>query len=579
MKTLKTFSILSILLLQSPLAFGETTESCQIDVSKLQSCPKKNLRMVPKNYQPQILYLGYAGLGSNFEFLEALPEGTMVAISGASKESLQKKIRKELPPAKARAIEAKLLYYPHSYKEPVKAVGLVPEVDNEQGGYIRDLAVLGFDPSTGEIQYNFQKRHWHPEGDELKLCGLKAKMNDLGSGFFNPGFNRGGNVMALPGGQCLVGSNMESDRAQTLCGQGEGIEIVRIPTLGTTVGHIDELVNIIPSSKPAPCNFQIVIADQETHSQILRDNPNELFFREGLIGTNKNTLEEFYSDPNHCQQNGCPAELPQKRVCDLYRANATIKYFQKKLTSEMYEGAPGTPEKTRSQDKASLDQFINLFFSEAKAAAKKLGSKDPAEEAEKKRAEDERKAAIASYGIEYSDEVKDELKRSMKPCSKLTNKDVLEALEASDFSPMKKFIEKQDQKKDSEGVPVHQLLKESLYRLEGAQKSNQKIAESLDKTREILAQNIPAECRSEAFTKLPYLFIDAKAVNPNPANVEAAGNVVITPEQITPAVGEYIQKQYEKMGMKPFSMNTFSKHTGGGNVHCLTNELRLCNPL
>lgn len=558
-----------------PVTWGLTTGDCKIDVTKLQRCPKKNLRLVPKNFQPQILFLDQVRLASDVEFLEALPEGTMVAVTGVAKKSLKESLVEKYPAEKVAEIEKKLLYYPHHTYEAAQAARVAPEVDNEGGGYIRDLAVLGFDPTTGKIQYNFQKKSWHPESDELEICGVKTQMNDLGHQFFNPGYNRGGNVMVMPGGQCLVGESMSHEKALTLCGQGEGVEIVKIPTLGTTVGHIDELVNIIPSNRPAPCNFNIVIADQETHDKILKENPDDRFFQDRYFITNKDTLEEFYFDPNHCQRNGCPARLPQVRVCEFYRAYKTLLYFQNKLTRDMYQGAP-RKGKSRSQDKASL--LLDFFISPAFAGAARIGSETPEDLEAKKREGEAKERAIKNYGLEYTDEVKDELKRSMKKCSELTNKDVLEVMSASNYSQIKEFIENQEQSSENDQVPIHRLLRNALYNIEGNQKANTKITESLEKTRSILAQNIPAECREKAFIKVPYLFIDAKAVNPNPANVLAAGKVVITPEQINPAVGKFIERQYQELGFKPFTVNTFSKHTGGGNVHCLTNELRLCAP-
>ncbi len=556
-------------------SFAYTTKDCKIDVSKLQPCPSKNARLVPKNYQPQILFIKDQEIVSNVEFLETLPEGTMVSVDGSGRDRLRESLAKKYPPAKVAELEKKILFYPHPHLEREDKQGLMPIVDNENGGYIRDLAVLGFDPATGTIQYNYQKRDWHPDGDELEICGLKAQMNDLGSGFFNPGVNRGGNVMALPGGQCLVGENMIPDRALTLCGQGEGVQIIKLPTLGTTVGHIDELVNIIPSPRPAPCNFHIVIADQKTHDQVLKDNPKELFFREKLVSSYKNSLDEYYSDPNKCQMNGCPAKLPQERVCELYKARETLLYFQSKLTSEMIKGAP-TKQRSRSRDKASL--LLDLFISPGYAGGKSLQKITPEEkEAEIKKMK-AKELAISNYGLEYNDEIQNEMGRKMKRCSELTNEDVLTVMNESDYSQIKAFIENQDKDPQNSEVPVHRLIKDALYNIEGNQKANQEIAESLDKTRSILEQNIPAECKESAFVKLPYLFIDAKAVNPNPANVLAAGKAVITPKQITPAVGKYIKDKYEELGLKSFEMNTFSKHTGGGNVHCLTNEMRLCAP-
>ncbi len=471
MKTQKIkllFLALNFILFASSTSLAYTTKDCKIDVSKLQACPNKNGRLVPKNFQPQILFINDQEIVSNAEFLETLPEGTMVSVDGSARDRLKESLAKKFPPEKVAELEKKILYYPNSYYEPEDEIGLMPKVDNETGGYIRDLAVLGFDPSTGTIQYNFQRRNWHTEGDELEICGLKAQMNDLGSQFFNPGYNRGGNVMALPGGQCLVGENMSQDRALTLCGQGEGVQIIKLPTLGTTVGHIDELVNIIPSPRPAPCNFHIVIADQETHDQILKDNPKELFFRENLIGTNKNTLEEFYFDPNKCQVNGCPARLPQERVCDLYRARETLLYFQSKLTSEMIKGVP-SEQRIRSQDKASL--LIDLFLSPSYAGGKAIGSTTPEEEEAQRKEKEAKELAIKNYGLDYNDEIKDELKRKMKKCSELTNEDVLTAMNESDYSQIKAFIENQDKDAQNEEVPVHRLIKKALFNIEGNQKA------------------------------------------------------------------------------------------------------------
>lgn len=60
---------------------------------------------------------------------------------------------------------------------------------------------------------------------------------------------RGGNLLSLPGGACLTSINAPSFFPESVCGKQS--PLVRIDTQKTRVGHIDELVNILPNSKNA----------------------------------------------------------------------------------------------------------------------------------------------------------------------------------------------------------------------------------------------------------------------------------------------------------------------------------------
>jgi hypothetical protein len=80
----------------------------------------------------------------------------------------------------------------------------------------------------------------------------------------------GGNIEGLPGGLCLIGNNQSTGFAQQFCGSPENI--VQINTSWLVVGHVDELVKVVPArypGAPSSCNFSIMLASPSKALELL----------------------------------------------------------------------------------------------------------------------------------------------------------------------------------------------------------------------------------------------------------------------------------------------------------------------
>lgn len=69
------------------------------------------------------------------------------------------------------------------------------------------------------------------------------------------------------------------------------------------------------------------------------------------------------------------------------------------------------------------------------------------------------------------------------------------------------------------------------------------------------------------------------SILPNPTNAVMANDAVIFPEPENPAFKEYLQKQTEKLGLRPSFVDSWNfAHVYFGNVHCVTNRFPYCKP-
>lgn len=84
----------------------------------------------------------------------------------------------------------------------------------------------------------------------------------------------GGNIEGAPGGLCLVGDTQHPEYSQAFCGSEENT--IRIEADWLHVGHVDEIVKIVPSNfadnRPAECRFSVMLASPRKALQLLRAN-------------------------------------------------------------------------------------------------------------------------------------------------------------------------------------------------------------------------------------------------------------------------------------------------------------------
>lgn len=83
--------------------------------------------------------------------------------------------------------------------------------------------------------------------------------------------SRGGNIEGFPGGYCLVGDNTTSEYRHQFCGPAENV--IELDVSWLQVGHIDEVVSVIPISttdgRPAECNFTVAYASPQKAKELI----------------------------------------------------------------------------------------------------------------------------------------------------------------------------------------------------------------------------------------------------------------------------------------------------------------------
>jgi hypothetical protein len=145
------------------------------------------------------------------------------------------------------------------------------------------------------------------------------------------------------------------------------------------------------------------------------------------------------------------------------------------------------------------------------------------------------------------------------------------------FGDLKAWIAKQDEAGNS---AILNELKGKMEKVEAVASGNSEYQRSQDANWKKIQAALPAECRNDPPVRvdMPQLQFNRDGVNPNPTNFQRVGNLVIFPRQFNKSLQAEIEKVYSAGGMKTIAQDTKRFHAGRGNVHCTTNEIRLCQP-
>ncbi len=119
----------------------------------------------------------------------------------------------------------------------------------------------------------------------------------------------GGNIESLPGGICLTGNNMSDEYLSEWCRDPK--MAIKVDTSWLTVGHVDELIKLVPSNQgSAPCNFAVMVASPDKAFEILKNDPHQTFYtfpNEGVSSSDSNLMSKL-----------TPSSFPGEVMCKLY---------------------------------------------------------------------------------------------------------------------------------------------------------------------------------------------------------------------------------------------------------------------
>lgn len=173
----------------------------------------------------------------------------------------------------------------------------------------------------------------------------------------------GGNIEGLPGGLCLVGDNLSTKFSSQFCGNASNV--VQTDVSWLTVGHVDELMKVIPTNRPgvpAECNFSLAFASPKKALELLAEPraANHTFFSGDFLSEGATTAQiaEFRASRgsgivggNFCKIwkkfGPQPANAPKSKPAGQEQA---FYFLEKLLISNAYAGnekldRPCMPEK------------------------------------------------------------------------------------------------------------------------------------------------------------------------------------------------------------------------------------------
>lgn len=329
----------------------------------------------------------------------------------------------------------------------------------------------------------------------------------------------GGNIEALPGGLCLHGDNQPWESfARHYCGDRKN-EVV-IDSSWLTVGHVDEIVSVVPKPGTAsPCDFALTVASPAKALELLKQRPNDRFgdFHTSAARISRDALTLERS-----------ASSGMRTVCD------AVRDYRNRKVPGATEPTPG-PADPRGAGKAAwlLEKLRGLWLREARAGVTRVSSAPKALSAEE--------------------------------CSKVTNGEVALALEHSEQLRNLNALIQADLEKSK--AKIRARISERLPQCE---------VQMIDVPDLFWTNGWLVEKPGGGY-ELPKGSVNS--IHPNPTNQVISGKSVIYPHPQNAAFKEYMDKSYRELGLTPASIDSHDyAHVGMGNIHCATHSIRFCRP-
>lgn len=335
----------------------------------------------------------------------------------------------------------------------------------------------------------------------------------------------GGNIEGLPGGLCLVGNNFNKYTTSEFC--GEKSNIVSIDTDWLKVGHVDEIIKILPNKKNIhnnECDFSIMAASPRKAIELLNSSQdkNEKIFDVNDLTDPKLTLEiSKINDFRTSRNNG---SIGQK-LCTYYnlQLNSNIKT---KLP-------PDKKDKNKLENK--VKQVFNLLNNLSNFNA--WGGVTPVSE-------------------------------STQPECKIDELNINAFLNAFNSKEEKQFNEL-----------VQKSIDESVKNV--ISRIYDKLPQCRNKIRVIEVPDLFfgfMEKHSNGSFELARPGIGTSFF-PNPTNSVISNETLILPHPQNKIFKNYIMKSMDEIGLKSTFIDTWDySHLGDGNLHCISQSIPYCLP-
>lgn len=328
----------------------------------------------------------------------------------------------------------------------------------------------------------------------------------------------GGNIEGLPGGLCLVGDNIGSVFSSQFC--GSPANVVQIDVSWLNVGHVDEVVKVIPTNRPgvpAECNFSLMFASPKKARELLRDpaKANHPAFSGDFLrdSATPEQLREFRESRAH---------LADGELCRMMDYIRTIRNPQ--------QNSPGKGGKKGSGSQAFY--FIKeLLIPTAHAGNARI---TPAQS-------------------------------SACEVDTITNSEFLAALEQPKYKEFNDAVDRvmEENKRKIMAKILERLpqCRPYLVPVEAPNLFFGTLQENSDGTKKLV--------RGSA----------ADAFMPNPTNSVVANRNIIFSDPQNPLFRDYLSSQLRPLGMTSSFIDTWDySHVGNGNLHCSSHSIPYCAP-
>jgi hypothetical protein len=517
------------------LALGLSIPSAQADSSacpswvkdaNLPECPPSG--MISENYPTAVVVVSDRGFGTGIDpsFTRSVVEKVLVAAEKNSPMILLP-VTQETYDSVVASIRA--MKIPKATKD--RYIASLVHLNNDSYTWQQDYQQAFINPNTGRpllrpvdsyVGQVVTKDEFSHITDQLKSCGYETgppmvpqTITDS-RGTRLPTGAYGGNIEALPGGICAVGSdNFQGTGWKDYTDQFCGANRLQTPTSWLAIGHTDEIMKVVKDShqKP-PCDFAVTIASPRKAIEVLKKHPKDPFI--SLPDDEKN--------------------IDRQGILDKYHSTEALSTLCQTYLEDLKNH--GTPNEEKDHPSTPTEGFnFNIFrFLQVAHARVAIDPMAPAPTSE------------------------DEFKQ----CIGMTNADVVRLLsQDNDFKKYNDLVQKQmDDLKNN----VQIKMAKSFPSCKAS------IIEMPD-----LFYGGPVVIKDDGSMELPNN--SGLSILPNPTNAISVGNTVISPEPYNNAFKQSAQETYKSLGGKSNFVDTFDyAHTGQGNLHCSTNTFHVCKP-
>ena len=403
--------------------------------------------------------------------------------------------------------------------------------------------------------------------------------------------NSGGNLETLPGGTFIMGTRgneLELTEVQETYKKSleqSGNKVLKFDTGFLFVSHMDEIINVVKTDQPAPCNYAVMLASPDKAFELMEqtvENPEYPFSSKKSESESERPLasEEMPATEEmpkggkkHFISNGCELRCP-------YDDSSKIGFQCSQFCPYPLE----------------IDKGDIGFLAGYGHEGGRLFNNDAGNDA----------------GIEY------DLGRCVLRCLKETgqcfryceNSDTrcdtysfLQLMNSAvqqgkkfnfptvDFDIFDPKIIKNDKVSEIynnyciNGVPLESYITSESYQIIKQQKTYEKdIRQTMKKNKNKLIEELKSstKCSDPPIIEMPVFFRSGTSYLPNvvngivetPANGKASHTIL--PRTYFRPFDDYIKDELKKYGVGVTLIHDLEYHLGGGEVHCGTNEARIC---